>query len=364
VRALSILLGLILVSTTGCSLLFVKGERKQSTVQAPIASTSGERKCTTSRALPILDTVVAVSAGVLGLAVMSGSGGCYTEDSNGNKKPIDRTLCGGVSLLTGAGFGLSATYGYAATNRCKNSNHNEWEEIVVTPAVRPETAQQRNVVAKDERDQFAEDRQGGSTPKGIVRSEPPSGTNGFVLGATAAEVMENCSKVGGTWQLERSKLRCDLPSRIDDVELLAQVVFTHERATSIRLVRVAQDQSVSVIKTTFERVVEQLKGKYGQSDQFRVSIPSTCQATLASCLRDHRASASYSWNWPSRLVVRSALAATPNAVLFELEYRDLRPADANDRSVTNPLDASRAVVDPSVEESATMTGEISPPEPP
>lgn len=102
------LLSLVLVASSGCSFLF--------TTQAPsnvdLARTPGPVECTSGRAAPIVDTILATLE-VAGIGLAATQPDSYYADY-----PISRS----TDIALGAGwaslFTASAIYGYVVTARC------------------------------------------------------------------------------------------------------------------------------------------------------------------------------------------------------------------------------------------------------
>jgi hypothetical protein len=104
-----ILTAISMVACTGCSLLFVKPPPSTGKIQ-----TGAPKKCTTSRAMPILDTIVT------GFEVVR-TGMAVGADKSVYSDP-DQPLSREADIALGVGFAAlflgSAVYGYSATARC------------------------------------------------------------------------------------------------------------------------------------------------------------------------------------------------------------------------------------------------------
>src|SRR5262245_59968727 len=102
------LLFILLVGPSGCSFLF--------TTKAPsdveLAQTPGPVQCTTSRAAPIVDTIIG------GLEVVRTGVALNATDSDYINSPINRS----ADIAFGIGFAslfvASAIYGYSVTGHC------------------------------------------------------------------------------------------------------------------------------------------------------------------------------------------------------------------------------------------------------
>jgi len=118
----------------GCSFLFTTAPK------APESPTAfATNKCTTSKAAPIVDTIIAGLEGVrTGLALAA-------DESAYDKAPISR----GADVALGLGFlalfGASAIYGYHVTGQC-SARH---DRAVIAP--RPEAPEARETGVPDAR---------------------------------------------------------------------------------------------------------------------------------------------------------------------------------------------------------------------
>ena len=92
----------------GCSLIFVRSPRSDATDEPP--------ECTESRAAPVVDSVVATAALLIGFAGLGAALGCSPHCGE-NAGPAVSVLSGVVLLATGA----SAYHGFSATNRCREA---------------------------------------------------------------------------------------------------------------------------------------------------------------------------------------------------------------------------------------------------
>lgn len=139
------LVGVSLFTSSGCSLLFVKPPEPSGKIQ------TGERKkCTTSRAMPVLDTILTgLEVARTGLAV-NADDSVYEDPEQPLSREADIALGIGFTAL----FLGSAVYGYSATARCErgpspetaqdpveNEPPERWSGPDPSPSVaRPQTA--------------------------------------------------------------------------------------------------------------------------------------------------------------------------------------------------------------------------------
>ena len=105
----ALLLGGALACEPGCSVVFVDGPPANHPELAHV-------ECTTSRALPIVDTVI---AGAYGLAGASTA----TERAPGGPSPAYRSV---PMLAMAAAVGASAVHGYAKTTDCRAARR-QWK---------------------------------------------------------------------------------------------------------------------------------------------------------------------------------------------------------------------------------------------
>jgi hypothetical protein len=114
-----------MIGCSGCSLLFVKAPDSSAKVQA-----GAPKKCTTSRVLPVLDTIfTGLEAVRTGVAV-----GADSSAYSSPNQPLSREADIALGVAFTALFLGSAVYGYSTTARCERASH----EGVVREAV-PDT---------------------------------------------------------------------------------------------------------------------------------------------------------------------------------------------------------------------------------
>jgi hypothetical protein len=108
---------LLALTSTGCSLKFVRPAPPRADWPSPVTSDSSQEGCTDLTALPVADTIAAVGFGTIGFL-----------ERNSGSRPI------AVGLdLTAIPFLVSAGYGYFHTVRC-----HRYEEIFQQPQPRAE----------------------------------------------------------------------------------------------------------------------------------------------------------------------------------------------------------------------------------
>ena len=108
---LSALLVAITGALPGCSFLFVSPPPKGAGEFASFEPV----KCTTSKAAPVVDTVIA------GLEAVRTGIALAASDSDYNGVPISRGTDIGLGLGLFALYGASAAYGYVVTGNCKDA---------------------------------------------------------------------------------------------------------------------------------------------------------------------------------------------------------------------------------------------------
>jgi hypothetical protein len=99
---------------SGCSLLFVKAPDSSGNVQ-----TGASKKCTTSKVLPVLDTVF-TGLEVVRTGVAVGADNSAYSSSN---QPLSREADIALGVAFTALFLGSAVYGYSTTARCERISH-------------------------------------------------------------------------------------------------------------------------------------------------------------------------------------------------------------------------------------------------
>jgi len=112
----ALLLGCALACAPGCSVVFVAGPPANHAELPHV-------ECTTSRALPILDTVV---AGAYGLASASAA----ADRAPGGPSSAYRSV---PMLAMAAAVGASAAHGYATTTDCRAARR-QWKARLAAPA--------------------------------------------------------------------------------------------------------------------------------------------------------------------------------------------------------------------------------------
>ncbi len=112
----ALLLGCALACEPGCSVVFVAGPPANHAELAHV-------ECTTSRALPIVDTVIA------GLYAVAGASS-VADHSPGESSPAYRSV---PMFGMAAAAGASAVYGYARTSDCRAARR-QWKARVTAPA--------------------------------------------------------------------------------------------------------------------------------------------------------------------------------------------------------------------------------------
>jgi hypothetical protein len=105
-----------MLSCSGCSLLFVKQPDSSAKVQP-----GAPKKCTTSRVLPVLDSILT------GLEVVRTGVAIGADDSaySSPNQPLSRQADIGLGVALSALFLGSAIYGYSATARCERGSHED-----------------------------------------------------------------------------------------------------------------------------------------------------------------------------------------------------------------------------------------------
>lgn len=114
---------------SGCSFLFVDGPPDH----PERVSRQSELRCTTSKAAPIIDTVIA------GYQVIRTGAAVAASDSTYDGAPISRGADIGLGLGFMALFGASAAYGYVVTGDCKDAKARQGtsEDTLPPPAYGP-----------------------------------------------------------------------------------------------------------------------------------------------------------------------------------------------------------------------------------
>lgn len=102
----------------GCSLLFTTKPPRNIETLPPSAPV----ECTTSKAAPVIDTVVA------GLQVIRTAVAASADDSDYEDAPISREADIGFGLAFAALFTASAAYGYTVTGQCRQAKNRMLEE--------------------------------------------------------------------------------------------------------------------------------------------------------------------------------------------------------------------------------------------
>jgi hypothetical protein len=122
------------------------------------------------------------------------------------------------------------------------------------------------------------------------------------------------------WRGTGDTLVCSEPPAAVGFSAVARLRFCGDSLCVIRLVYTTSEGEAHEIQGIFERVAEALQKKYQRPASSSVSVPSDCEARLASCLREGSATLEAHWNWPSEHAISFQAVASQQGAHLVLEY--------------------------------------------
>ncbi len=271
-RMLPILGCVAALASGGCSLVFVS--RPPSDVQAiPVTK---QIDCTTSRAAPILDTVLG------GLEAVRTGVALAAKDSDYAKLPISKGADIGFGVAFTALFAASAIYGYNSTAQCSDEKERRELALEERPFV-PATP---------------------LTPLTPAFSSAPAPTEvaGFSFGSSMAAARAVCEGASFEWREGSRASQCSGTPVNNGLDGRARITSCGDEICRIEILIVPKTDEGSPWLDRFTQILADLRDRYGEptSHDVEYADASCTNVRLLECLQSGQARFHYEWRWKDR----------------------------------------------------------------
>jgi hypothetical protein len=268
----------------GCSVLFTTSppsDAERLPAGAPI-------ECTTTKAAPIVDSVLA------GLQVARVGLAAAADDSVYRDAPISREADIGIGVAMATLFLSSAVYGYSVTGRCADLKARTWSDDAMDS--------RENLPPPGER-----------RPAPSPSSDQPPWAGAFLFGATSEEVAAVCRQAGHEWRQVEGAAHCSGAPSAGIPYASAELEFADGRLSGIELV-IQPPEDAQGWAEAFRETEATLTRLHGKAQQRSFVVPDECKAAerFLSCIADGTVTGSAVWSLRDGRSVALSMAGAPS----------------------------------------------------
>ena len=266
---------LLVSSLSACSFLFTTKPRPRDANSPP-----GPVECTSSKALPIVDSSVVLGESIFLIAALA------RDDDSFGKQGVNRGLYIGGTSVVAAVFLASALYGYDVTSKCQvRKGQAPDTKAPSSPGGFPAPDEDRGRRSRDP-DPWASLVASGAQPPDV-----PKTVAGFSFAATVAEAEKTCTATQRAWDLRGRIGRCS-PKVEDTAAETARLEFELGKLSKIVILhQPAQD----AFNKDYDKLDGKLRVRYGKPQVPRAPLSDECAASLVECMKRGETPAGSKW---------------------------------------------------------------------